>query len=191
LLMGDEVRRTQRGNNNGYCQDNEISWFDWTLLEAHRGLHRFVKTLVHQRLMLGNELGVEGLSLNEILREAEIQLHGVNLNRPDLSPESHSLAITVRGKGRTALFHAMFNSYWEALIFELPSIGAGLDQTWRRWIDTHQDAPHDIYDWPGGPAVEGTSYTLQARSLVLLFAVRDYAACRTANARSNDDPPPS
>ena len=45
LLMGDEVRRTQRGNNNAYCQDNEISWFDWTLLERHRDLHRFVKTL--------------------------------------------------------------------------------------------------------------------------------------------------
>ena len=53
LLMGDEVRRTQRGNNNAYCQDNEISWFDWTLLERHRDLHRFVKTLVRQRVMLG------------------------------------------------------------------------------------------------------------------------------------------
>ena len=85
LLMGDEVRRTQRGNNNAYCQDNEISWFDWTLLERHRDLHRFVKTLIRQRLVLGNELGVQGLSLNEILREAEIQLHGVRLNaaRPE------------------------------------------------------------------------------------------------------------
>ena len=182
LLMGDEVRRTQRGNNNGYCQDNEISWFDWTLLEAHRGLHRFVKTLVHQRLMLGNELGVEGLSLNGILREAEIQLHGVNLNRPDLSPESHSLAITVRGRGRTALFHAMFNSYWEALTFELPSIGAGLEQTWRRWIDTYRDPPDDINDEGQGPSVRGPGYTVQARSLVVLLAVRNYDACRMADA---------
>ena len=70
LLMGDEVRRTQRGNNNAYCQDNEISWFDWTLLERHRDLHRFVKTLVRQRVMLGETLGVEGVSLNEFLREA-------------------------------------------------------------------------------------------------------------------------
>ena len=45
LLMGDEVRRTQCGNNNGYCQDNEISWFDWSLLEKHRDIYRFVKTL--------------------------------------------------------------------------------------------------------------------------------------------------
>jgi len=43
LSMGDEVRRSQRGNNNAYCQDNEISWFDWTLLQKHPGIHRFVK----------------------------------------------------------------------------------------------------------------------------------------------------
>ena len=53
LLMGDEVRRTQRGNNNAYCQDNEISWFDWTLLEQHRDLHRFVKMLIAHRLHAG------------------------------------------------------------------------------------------------------------------------------------------
>ena len=50
LLMGDEVRRTQRGNNNAYCQDNEISWFDWRLLERHGDIHRFVKQLVGYRL---------------------------------------------------------------------------------------------------------------------------------------------
>ena len=43
--MGDEVRRTQRGNNNAYCQDNEVSWFDWSLLERHADMHRFVKAL--------------------------------------------------------------------------------------------------------------------------------------------------
>ena len=59
------------GNNNAYCQDNEISWFDWTLLDRRRELHRFVKTLVgQQRLMLGKELGIEGVSLNEVLHQA-------------------------------------------------------------------------------------------------------------------------
>jgi glycogen operon protein len=82
LLMGDEVRRTQHGNNNAYCQDNEISWFDWTLLETHRGLHRFVKTLVRQRRMLAT--GERESSLSEILRRADIQPHGVRLNEPDL-----------------------------------------------------------------------------------------------------------
>jgi pullulanase/glycogen debranching enzyme len=108
LLMGDEVRRTQGGNNNAYCQDNEISWFDWTLLERHRDLHRFVKTLIGHRLAVGGRPGVQGLSLNELLRRGEIEVHGVRLRKPDLSPSSHSLAVTVwdslrRGWGSNAL----------------------------------------------------------------------------------------
>src|SRR5262249_10778614 len=51
ILMGDEVRRTQRGNNNAYCQDNDLSWFDWTLLAKHADLHRFVKLLIQRRLL--------------------------------------------------------------------------------------------------------------------------------------------
>ena len=79
LLMGDEVRRTQRGNNNAYCQDNEMSWFDWTLLEQHAGIHRFVKELTafRQRRDIVHEADV--LSLNELLRRAKIEWHGVRL----------------------------------------------------------------------------------------------------------------
>jgi isoamylase len=171
LLMGDEVRRTQRGNNNAYCQDNEISWFDWTLLERHRDLHRFVKILVRQRLLLGDILGVAGRSLTELLLDADIQPHGVRLNKPDLSPKSHSLAVTVRGSGRVAPFHAMFNAYWEPLTFELPRPGPKVHDCWRRWIDTYREAPDDVCDG-FGPSVEGPSYTVQARSLVVLVALR-------------------
>jgi isoamylase len=83
LLMGDEVRRTQLGNNNAYCQDNPISWFDWTLVERHRDLHRFVRELIAPRL--GRELaaGEHGLILNQILRQAPIHWRGVQLNQPD------------------------------------------------------------------------------------------------------------
>ena len=172
LLMGDEVRRTQCGNNNAYCQDNEISWFDWSLLERHRDLHRFVKTLIGQRLLIGGAPGVQGVILNEILREAEVQPHGVRLNRPDLSAESHSLAATVRGPGGVVLFHLMFNAYWEPLSFELPRLTPGVHQCWRRWIDTYRDAPDDIYDEPLAPSVEGPRYPVQARSGVVLFAMR-------------------
>jgi glycogen operon protein len=170
LLMGDEVRRTQRGNNNAYCQDNEISWFDWTLLERHGDLHRFVKTLVRKRVMLGNELGVPGLSLNQILREAEARPHGVRLNAPDLSPESHSLAVTFRSRG-AALFHVMFNAYREPLSFELPRLTPGVHPCWRLWFDTYRDAPDDIHDEALAPSVDGPRYTVQPRSVVGLIAL--------------------
>jgi glycogen operon protein len=168
LLMGDEVRRTQRGNNNAYCQDNEISWFDWTLLARHRGLHRFVKTLIRQRLMLG--LGFEGVNLNELLRAAEIQLHGVRLNEPDLTPESHSLAISVRDRRRPIMFHVMFNAYWEPLTFELPRFAPGAGECWHRWIDTDRDAPDDVCAAPFAATVEDPGYAVQARSMVVLIA---------------------
>jgi isoamylase len=186
LLMGDEVRRTQHGNNNAYCQDNEVSWFDWTLLDRHRDLHRFVKALVGQRLMLGKELGIEGVSLNELLQQADIHAHGVRLNEPDLRPDSHSLAVTVRNKRRAVMFHVMFNAYWEPLSFELPSPGPDVGACWRRWIDTYRDAPDDVCDTPPASPVESVSYTVQARSLVVLFALgtdETLGAARTVRSR--------
>src|SRR4029450_11633553 len=171
LLMGDEVRRTQLGNNNAYCQDNEISWFDWTLLDRHQDIHRFVKTLIGQRLMLGKALGIEGVSLNALLQQAEIHAHGVRLNEPDLSPDSHSLAFTVRNRRHAVMFHVMFNAYWEPLTFELPHPGPALGTYWRRWIDTSRDASDDVCDTPPASPGESASYTLEAPSLVVLFSL--------------------
>jgi glycogen operon protein len=167
LSMGDEVRRTQRGNNNAYCQDNEISWFDWTLLDRHRDLHRFVKTLIGHRLGVGGRPGIQGLSLSELLRRGEIEVHGVRLRKPDLSPSSHSLAVTVWNVEGAIRIHTMFNAYWEPLIFELPPLR---HQPWRRWIDTYRDAPDDVSEWSLAAPVPGPTCTVQPRSLVILFA---------------------
>jgi isoamylase len=170
LLMGDEVRRTQRGNNNAYCQDNETSWFDWTLLDRHRDLHRFAKMLIAQRLVLGGRLGREGLTLIELLRRADIEIHGITLNKPDLSSESHSLAVTVRDPEAAASLHVMFNAYWEPLSFELPFLER--HQPWRRWIDTSREAPDDVYDWRVAPVVPGSPCVVPPRSFVAMFAER-------------------
>src|SRR5262249_34753486 len=83
LLMGDEVRRTQKGNNNAYCQDSEVSWFDWGLLERHRDIHRFVKTLNTFRQRRDVVMEGSALSLNQLLRRAHIEWHGVSLKQPD------------------------------------------------------------------------------------------------------------
>jgi pullulanase/glycogen debranching enzyme len=106
-----------------------------------------------------------------IPRHRCIHAHGVRLNEPDLSSDSHSLAFTVRNKRRAVLFHVMFNAYWEPLSFELPSAGPDIGAGWLRWIDTYRDAPDDVCDKPPASPVVGVSYTVQARSLVVLFAV--------------------
>jgi isoamylase len=169
LLMGDEVRRTQRGNNNAYCQDNEINWFDWSLLAKHPDVRRFVKQLLSVRLRR-DAAEEEGLSLNELLRRGQIQWHGVKLNQPDWGDHSHSLACTVRSiKGRF-LIHLMFNPYWEALEFELPPVGESPASGWHRWIDTALDSPDDFCEGASSPLVKGANYPVQRRSVVVLFA---------------------
>lgn len=173
LQMGDEMRRTQRGNSNAYCQDNEVSWLDWSLLDRHRDFHQFVRELIAQRLRL---LGISdeetlALSLNQLLRRAEIDWHGVQLGRPDWSDSSHSLALTVRPRQRQIplWLHVMFNAYWEALDFELPLAPAAAVAGWQRWIDTSLESPEDITDAAAAPPVPGMQYRVAPRSVVALF----------------------
>jgi isoamylase len=168
LLMGDEMRRTQQGNNNAYCQDSEISWMDWDLLARHADIHRFVKSLnaFRQRRDVVAETGK--LSLNELLRLARIEWHGVRLNQPDWSAHSHALAFTLRSLRARFLLHGMLNAYWEPLTFELPGVPAGSGQSWRRCTDTALAAPDDIQPWPQAPLVQQSTYVVQARSMVVL-----------------------
>jgi glycogen operon protein len=105
LLMGDEVRRTQGGNNNAFCQNNETSWFDWTLVERHSDIRRFVKALIAFRMNRNLPIERLDMTLNELLRRQPFQWHGVKLNAPDWSHESHTLAATVRLLGRSEKWH--------------------------------------------------------------------------------------
>ncbi len=168
LLAGDEVRRGQGGNNNAFCQDNEVSWFDWNLLEKHQDIHRFTKELIGLRSNRNLPIDRLGTTLNELLRRQPIQWHGVTLNSPDWSHESHTLAGTVRLLGYPLLLHLIVNAYWEALEFEMPALEA--PQRWRRCIDTSRDFPDDICRWPDAPSLEGSHYRVEPRSVVVLLA---------------------
>jgi glycogen operon protein len=168
LLMGDEVRRSQNGNNNAYCQDNETSWLDWRLLERHADIHRFVGMLNASRQHRDVVSEQAALSLSELLRRAHIEWHGVAIGRPDESWSSHSIAFTLRGMRSRFLFHVMLNSYWEPLVFELPPAPATNGRAWRRWIDTFLPSPDDIVAWSDAPVVSEATYTVQPRSIVVL-----------------------
>ena len=71
ILMGDEVRRTQRGNNNAYCHDDEINWFDWTLVAKHADVHRFVTLLNERRILRDVEHERQRMSLTQLIRASE------------------------------------------------------------------------------------------------------------------------
>jgi isoamylase len=170
ILMGDEARRTQLGNNNAYCQDNALSWLDWTLVERHRDLQRFVEGLIALRQRRELSAGEQGLTLNQILAQARIEWHGVRLGQPDWGDDSHSLACTLWSLSGRLAVHLMVSAYWEPLRFELPPVPGGPGATWNRLIDTALDAPEDIANpgdaWP----IAADSYALRPRSLVLLLA---------------------
>ena len=169
FLMGDEVRRSQRGNNNAYCQDNDTNWFDWDLLLKHSDVLRFVKLLIERRAIRDVEHERRRVSLSQVLREQRYAWHGVKLNQPDWSPFSHTVAISGELKNEGILAHMILNAYWEPLDFELPPLKGGREN-WRRWIDTALDPPHDICEWNAEQPVLGTTYRAAARSVVVLIA---------------------
>ena len=169
ILMGDEVRRTQRGNNNTYCHDNELNWLDWSLLEKHADVHRFVKLLIARRLLRDVEPERQRKSLNQLLREARKAWHGVKVDQPDWGDWSHTLAFGAEIKREKLRFHMIVNAYWEPLEFELPSLEDCGGRAWCRWIDTGLDSPADIVEWDTAPTIPELKYRVEARSVVVLF----------------------
>jgi glycogen operon protein len=170
LLMGEEVRRTQRGNNNAYCQDNETSWFDWRFLTKHPDVHRFVTLLNARRVLRDQEPERQRISLCQFLRGVNLAWHGVKLNQPDWSEGSHSIAFTVEIRQEKLLSHVIFNAHWDPLDFELPRLDSSGENQWRRWIDTALDSPRDIVEWETAEPVPGDTYRAAPRSVVMLFA---------------------
>lgn len=167
ILMGDEVRRSQNGNNNNYCHDDESNWFDWSLLPKHADVHRFVKLLLGRRVLRSEEAQRQRKSLDQLIREARKAWHGVKPLQPDWSDWSHSLAFGAEIKREGLAIHFILNGYWDPLPFELPPLEGGA--TWQRWIDTALDSPNDITDWQAAPPVSGNTYPVESRSVVVLI----------------------
>jgi glycogen operon protein len=167
ILMGDECRRTQRGNNNAYCHDNETSWLDWTLLQTHADVHRFVSLLAARRQLREEQNELERISLTTLLERATKAWHGVRLYQPDWGDSSHCVALGGELPREQFSFHLILNAYWEPLEFELPSLARG--RAWRRWIDTGLESPDDIVPWKDAPRISGAAYRAAPRSVVMLY----------------------
>jgi isoamylase len=173
ILMGDEVRRTQFGNNNAYCQDNETSWFDWALVERHAEVHRFVTLLIARRVLRDTQRERQRVSLNQLIQQAEKTWHGVKIGKPDWSYDSHSLAFEAKLHQEKLRVYLILNAYWSPLDFELPPADESEPGAWRRWIDTSLESPNDIVPWPMAPSLHGSTYRAEARSVVVLFRPGD------------------
>ena len=184
LLMGDEVRRTQGGNNNAYCQAGPTSWFDWSGIERHADTLRFTKGLIRMRRRLAMLLDVpDETNLLDLLANASLEWSGVTVGGPDLSETSRSVAVTLRAA--SGALHLVFNAYWDPLDFELPGLDPSLDG-WRRIVDTSLGAPDDLATtFTEAVPITTPAYHAEARSIVIVAAREARGGDRNGSGRTS------
>jgi glycogen operon protein len=180
LLSGDECRRTQRGNNNAYCQDNEISWFDWNLVEQNEDLLRFARSLIEFRTQ---EPTVRRTSfLDGRQRRAGLlpdvswfDADGRPIDWTDDDPALVCLlgAAPVEETGSLPGRHVllMIHGAGEPRPFVIPPSAQRLP--WRLFFDTAAESPHDIYPDHDGPLSQPKQvFTMVDRSMMCFVAER-------------------
>ena len=169
ILCGDEVLRTQQGNNNAYCQDNELSWFDWSRTEKNRGMFSFVKRLIAFRKRhpcLRRRHFLRGIR-NGGQRLPDVTWHGLRLNEP-LWHDSNAQVLVYTLGGLTPEerdLHIALNMSEEPLDLPLPAVDG---RVWYRAIDTSRLPPEDIPDPERQVPMEEATFPVGARSVLVL-----------------------
>lgn len=177
LLAGDEFRRTQQGNNNAYCQDNEISWIDWTLAETNAELLRFSQALIHFRKSqptLRRELYLTGRSPSPD-HLPDVSWYGPVGTAIDWHQSQQMTCLLTRplakddptGLGRDVMI--MFNASDMAAEFQVPVVAK--ERKWRLFLDTAEDSPKDIFPNNDGPVLQKrTRIVLPGKTTMLFMA---------------------
>jgi glycogen operon protein len=163
LLGGDEFRRTQGGNNNAYCQDNETSWHDWSCLEQHEDIFRFTCGMIAFRRAHPT------LSKEQFYTEAEIHWFGPQGGLPNWTDSrAKQFACLIHEDEQRALC-LMFNAGADAVEFLLPPVPSGA--RWHLAVDTSREAPRDLFAAGDEPLYEvPETYHLSPRSSAILLA---------------------
>jgi isoamylase len=169
LLGGDEFRRTQQGNNNAYCQDNETSWVDWTHLEQHREIFRFTRGMIAFRRAHSI------LTTEEFYTGAEIEWFGSQGGLPNWAdPRCRTLACLIHENGQDRLY-LMFNAATRETDFGLPTLPQGF--RWHLAVDTSRLAPQDLFAAGEEALVDDSkTYHVEARSSAILVARKQKSA---------------
>ena len=172
LLAGDEILHSQQGNNNCYCQDNELSWIDWTMAEKNAGILRFVQQMIalrkrhpsimRRRFLTGHT--IEGKDLSDV------SWHGVEINKPLwFDQDARILSFTLAGiQENEANLHIILNMSDDITDIELPKIAG---KKWCIAVDTSQPSPNDIVLPEDQKSYEKTHYKANNKSVVVLESV--------------------
>jgi isoamylase len=171
ILMGDEVCHSQKGNNNAYCQDNELTWFDWDLTVKNKDVYRFVQLLIQRRTITTTTPQEQfSVSLIELLKQSRIIWHGVKENKPNWNEDSQSIAVTTIAFNSKIAMHYMVNACQHDLEFEIPQTLDYQLIEWKRWLDTSLPSPEDICPFNEAKPFGTPTYKVKAHSLVVLTA---------------------
>jgi isoamylase len=169
ILAGDEVLRTQHGNNNAYCQDNEIGWFDWTRCDRYQDMLDFVKRMIrfrkrHPCLMRRRFLTGTRQNSRQI---TDITWHGLALDKPLWDePEAQLLACTLGAMSEDEEdLHIILNMSEHTIEMPLPSLDG---RSWHRAIDTHAPSPNDIVEPADQSPCDRETCQVSPRSVVVL-----------------------
>jgi glycogen operon protein len=175
LLGGDEFLRTQQGNNNAWCQDNEVSWVDWSLAEKNADFLRFVREMIHLRKRhpaLRRRDFLRGATPEGSRLGPDIAWHGFRPNRPNFSAQSRAIAFALDGRqtGREPDrdIYVAINGGRMPVEFVIPPSPSGA--RWRRVVDTSLSSPQDIVAEDEGPVIPvGAAYRLPPFALAVLI----------------------
>ena len=172
LLGGDEMRRTQHGNNNAYCQDNDISWINWNLVQTNSGLVRFTKNLIAYRrahtVFSRTKFFTDNYDKDTV---PEIVWFDINAKNPDWSRQKRFLAFKLNGTAGNPDendFYIATNTDIYDLTITLPALTDG--RKWHLVADTSLPSPEDIFE-PGSeePLREQRRYVLISGATVVLM----------------------
>lgn len=171
LLAGDEFGRTQRGNNNAYAQDNEISWIDWDRAKGFEDIHRFVRGMIRLRKAhpsLRRERFLQAYDApygQDRAGYTRVHWHGTELDSPDWSNTSRTLAFTLTTAADDDALHVLINMHHEPVQFRLPVLPS--DHRWLVAVDTSRPSPDDHHHPPTQP-VKDPHATVDGRSITIL-----------------------
>lgn len=179
ILSGDEFSRTQQGNNNPYCQDNEISWVNWNLAEKNAGLLRFFRRMIafrNRHPVFRRSHFLTGVDTNED-QHPDVRWHGLEVDKPDWSEDSRMLSFMLDGselihEKKDDDFCVILNGDQVKHNFQIPPPPTG--KAWFRIIDTGRPSPEDILDEDQAVAViADRKYPVLPIAAVVFISRRD------------------
>ncbi len=168
LLMGDEMGRSQQGNNNPYCHDGPVGWVDWRLCDTNADLLRFARQLVALRRACPVLRAPEHPT--QTGDDPDIVFHGVQPDQPEWAEWARTLAFEWRAAEGEGGVYAAFNMHWQGHVFTLPPPPAHCQ--WHQVVDTHALSPGDFTPLEEAPPLRRSSALVGPRSCLVLVARR-------------------